>query len=404
MRVANSLMQWALDMCFAGLCITTQTDYNIIKQCPLREKIDVLHTFIMFVLQFSFIVLLMTASLQVFLPMQTALMISAVISASVVMLEIRMISSIWTPKGILSEGVRLKDIGLIAFRLVIAFIFATAYAIPAELYLFSNDIDRQAKNFNNQKNQGLYDFFQEKLSEKKQLKEELTQQLANERATTHALEEKRSTLVNDSLRPLELEEIELKRLLEVEKQGLEGRPEGEGSKYKEYFNKWTAKSEQIALANLSKEKIESAIADRQTSIDRLAGNLDALKLEIISFDSRKLAASHPDYEDDIPNGLSARFRLLQSLKNDPVDGSTFVFFSWIIKIVMITLELLPLIAKLVFSPASIYSERLASQTRCEVAKLRVDTALEIQSATEKMEKKPGFGELKVIYADSAAEN
>ena len=43
----------------------------------------------------------------------------------------------------------------------------------------------------------------------------------------------------------------------------------------------------------------------------------------------------------------------QELKNDPKDGATITLFSWMTKFLVIFLEIVPVVAKMFFSPPSV---------------------------------------------------
>ncbi|WP_290575881.1 DUF4407 domain-containing protein [Ketobacter sp.] len=371
--------------CFALVCTTTLTDYDLMKECPKREKDAVFHNLIIFILQFIFIFTLMSATLHIFLDLLPAMLLSGVISLSVVMMEIRMISSIWNQHGVLADRFQFKDLGLLLIRLSLAFVFATAYAISAELYVFGTDIDLLAKQKNDHRNVSLIEYYENQKQEKKAYMEKNEHSLKTIQEEINQLKDQIS-LIDVDLNSLANQKIELGRLMKVEELGLEGRPAGKSLKYLEYANNYQSVVEKIEKQQFAKDHLENELTRLTQKYEALSEQLETENRAMIEFDPRLLAAQHRDFEATIPNGLSARFRLLQELKRDPVNGSSYVYFSWVIKIVMMTLELLPLLTKFFFSSASLYLERLLSQTRIQAAELRYKTRKAIDKSFEKVDK------------------
>src|SRR5262249_3554930 len=66
----------------------------------------------------------------------------------------------------------------------------------------------------------------------------------------------------------------------------------------------------------------------------------------------------------------ARMRVYQELKNDPRDGATIVWFSWMTKLLVIFLEVVPVVAKMFFSPPSAYAARIQAQVEREMVRAR----------------------------------
>lgn len=372
MNFIKAIYYKTLDFVLLLMCMVTLTDFDLLKTCPKREKIAVAHTLLVFVLQLIFIFTLMYATLDIFLSSHAAQGLSALIAASVVLMEIKMISSIWTPQGILAEGFGLKGVVMLAARGAIAFILATAYAISVEIYIFGDDIDARAKHNNQLENAHLVEFYQQKLENKQSLLNDLESKIQR---LDNRMESKKAEVqpLNSNLNALHLERIELKRLLEVEEKGLEGRPAGKQVKYWEYFNKLSSIEDQIALAEKEKEKLMAQLQPQLDELDNFKRRRDSLQDEIMAFDPNLLPASHPNFASYIPTGLAARYRLLSELKNDPIEGATVVQFSIIVKLVMMTLEMMPLLIKIFFTSASIYTEKLAEQTRISAAACRINT-------------------------------
>ena len=85
---------------------------------------------------------------------------------------------------------------------------------------------------------------------------------------------------------------------------------------------------------------------------------EATRLERAA-DVREKALAGPDYQKLRDDPL-ARMTAYQALKTDPKDGETITLFSWMTKALIIFLEIVPVIAKLFFSPPSVYAARIQS--------------------------------------------
>ena len=84
--------------------------------------------------------------------------------------------------------------------------------------------------------------------------------------------------------------------------------------------------------------------------------LEAARLaKIAEFRNQALAAS--DFQKLKDDPLS-RMTAYQELKNDPKDGATITLFSWMTKFLVIFLEIVPVVAKMFFSPPSVYAARI----------------------------------------------
>ena len=84
--------------------------------------------------------------------------------------------------------------------------------------------------------------------------------------------------------------------------------------------------------------------------------LEAARLaKVAEFRSQALAAS--DFQKLKDDPLS-RMTAYQELKSDPKDGATITLFSWMTKFLVIFLEIVPVVAKLFFSPPSVYAARI----------------------------------------------
>ena len=104
----------------------------------------------------------------------------------------------------------------------------------------------------------------------------------------------------------------------------------------------------------------------QAQVEAARNNLKELEASLLprvdDFRQKALAAS--DFQKQKDDPLS-RMTAYQELKNDPKDGATITLFSWMTKFLIIFLEIVPVVAKLFFSPPSAYAARIQAEVERE---------------------------------------
>jgi len=79
------------------------------------------------------------------------------------------------------------------------------------------------------------------------------------------------------------------------------------------------------------------------------------------------------------NDPLSRMTAYQQLHNDPKDGATITLFSWMTKVLVIFLEIVPVVAKIFFSPPSVYGALIQARVARERAKVRRESLQETSS-------------------------
>ena len=118
--------------------------------------------------------------------------------------------------------------------------------------------------------------------------------------------------------------------------------------------------------------------------DELKG-LDSSRLAKID-DFRRKALAGSDFQKQKDDPLS-RMTAYQELKNDPKDGATITQFSWMTKFLVIFLEIVPIVAKMFFSPPSVYAARIQAEVARERQKVRRGNP---ETKTEQVTLPPAF--------------
>jgi hypothetical protein len=134
------------------------------------------------------------------------------------------------------------------------------------------------------------------------------------------------------------------------------------------------------LRGQQRQLLERSAALSDQSHDAARSRRDALSVQIESarVELRGLEASRfANIEDFRGKALAAsdfrklkddplsRMTAYQQLKNDPEDGETIILFSWMTKFLVIFLEIVPVVAKMFFSPPSVYAAKIQAQVEGE---------------------------------------
>ncbi|HEY0327903.1 MAG TPA: DUF4407 domain-containing protein [Rhodopseudomonas sp.] len=130
----------------------------------------------------------------------------------------------------------------------------------------------------------------------------------------------------------------------------------------------------IAAETLAARKLEGSALDGkrnalQAQVD--AGRAEVKQMEaerlasVEQFRRKALAESYFQEKKDKVDPLT-RMAAYQELKNDPKDGGTMALFSWMTRFFIIFLEIVPVVAKIFFSPPSVYAAKIQD----EVARAR----------------------------------
>ncbi|WP_022723485.1 DUF4407 domain-containing protein, partial [Rhodopseudomonas sp. B29] len=138
-----------------------------------------------------------------------------------------------------------------------------------------------------------------------------------------------------------------------------------------------------AQAKVSADAVAAREQDRvaiKAKADALQARIDDARAELKQFEIqkavnveafRKQALAESYYQDkrDRIDPLT-RIAAYQELKNDPKDGGTMTLFSWMTRFFIIFLEIVPVVAKIFFSPPSVYAAKI--QAEVERARQRIE--------------------------------
>jgi len=128
--------------------------------------------------------------------------------------------------------------------------------------------------------------------------------------------------------------------------------------------------------------------------------LEAARLANIE-DFRRKALAASDFQKQKNDPLS-RMTAYQELKSDPKDGATITLFSWMTKFLVIFLEIVPIVAKMFFSPPSVYAAKIQAQVERERRRAMLENQqalVELQSELDRLEHRQATAD-RQVGADS----
>jgi hypothetical protein len=136
--------------------------------------------------------------------------------------------------------------------------------------------------------------------------------------------------------------------------------------------------------------LEQQIAQQELQLETLQSTRNQ-KVEQF----RANALSSPDYQKLKDDPLS-RMTAYQELKSDPKDGTTITLFSWMTKFLIIFLEVVPVVAKMFFSPPSVYAAKIQAvveQSRLNAEKDTLEREQQVvEQEIELQERKGAYDE------------
>ena len=158
----------------------------------------------------------------------------------------------------------------------------------------------------------------------------------------------------------------------------------------------TAQQQRLVADAQAQRERERAAA--QTQRDALLARVEAARGELKELEAarpakveafRREALAASDFQPQKDDPLS-RMTAYQELKSDPKDGATITLFSWMTRFLVIFLEIVPVVAKMFFSPPSVYAAKIQAEVEREreAARLlseavRVDLEAEVEREREK---------------------
>ncbi|ABD06340.1 conserved hypothetical protein [Rhodopseudomonas palustris HaA2] len=116
------------------------------------------------------------------------------------------------------------------------------------------------------------------------------------------------------------------------------------------------REQQIAGAKSKRESLQRQIDEARADLRQVEARKEA---RIDAFRREVMTNSH--FQARTKNDPLSRMTAYQEMKKDADDGSTIVLFSWMTKLFVIFLEVVPVLAKMFFAPPSGYAARVQAR-------------------------------------------
>jgi hypothetical protein len=350
------------DHIHALACALTLTNYAVLKRCSQHEYNLMYTKLASLFLQMLIIFGLSTLAFSyVFENISYTYFCSAILAVSIYTLDKYAIASdLKIDNDIVHEKwtKKLKRIALYSIRVAFSCVFALFLGTAAELRLEKSYLDKELDKQHMQMNQAVINSAEQYRKDKTVERQQLITQHSNKMNSVN------SSIVNARATKAKLEKKVTKRLAKVEYHSTEAILEEK----RRGGCKEICESHQLTAANLSR-----SITQYQVKVTKLDNEIAALKVELINYDKKLEQANNINVialvnefkQSKLDQTVKAQtpgpldyYVALQNLYEDEKVGSAAFAFSWLIKLVLITLELMPLVIHMLFTRPTDY------QTKC----------------------------------------
>lgn len=372
-------------------CFFTRTDLHVLSKSNRFDRNHVIWTAIALLLAFIIHTALWTnvASLLVTNGV-LALLAGVTIASLICTLEAAMAASDWSLAGILRQpGFDRSRVALIGGRILVAIILSYATSLTFGLWLHGPELLHRQEAERRATNAPL---IEEARREKARLHGELVQpveralaQAEAERAALRVVAEQSSREERAAWASAETAALEA----QAEYNGLD-RLKGPGPRYKDaMLREQQARAETASAhqrevqARQASLKLDRQVETLRIDLKRVSGEFEAKSLEI---DARIARDDRYELRRD---SLLSRLIAIGKIYRDPEAGDAASHLHYVTQITLICFELILLMVKIVFAPASCYQVRIIASTRLEAARINEEFARELAAL------RAGRGELHV---------
>ncbi|MGH8631713.1 MAG: hypothetical protein ACREU7_13245 [Burkholderiales bacterium] len=308
-----------------------------------------------------------------------------------------MAASDWSLAGVLRQpGFDWQRVGLVGGRILVAFILSYSTAFTFELYLHGPELVHRQETERRAANAPLIEEMQR---EKARLHGELVQpveralaQAEADRAAVHVVAEQASRDEQAGLTRANRAALEA----QAEYNGLD-RLKGPGPRYKDaLLREQQARAEAAGARQREVEalqafsRLDRRVETLRVNLKGVSGELEAKWLEI---DARVARDDRYQLRRD---SLLSRKIALNKIYRDSEEGDAAREIHLTTQVTLICFELILLMVKILFQPASCYTVRIISRTRIEAARINEALARELAAL-----RAAGRGGLHVTANDDA---
>lgn len=359
-----------IDRWMSFACLVAGTDPTVVRGANAVDRMTVGGNAVVLLLVGTLAVVVWSALFSSFLPLPVALALGLLVGAMVFMFDRAMSASDWSLTGVLRSGRAGPEFwAKVGGRAAVAMVLAVATAYGAVLVLCGGAIEDRLRQERQQRNEPIV---QEALQLKHEARERLLSPLQGEQRLIEAergrLQEvmkERETLVAQARERAARARVEAEREREG---GLRGYVQGEGPRFRDARRLEREAQDAAALA-------ATDAANMQRRFDELSVQAAAKTREL--HQAMQLAAQEeqridaqmsrdPQWTPERGDPLS-RAIALEQLRVDAHFGPAVKRLERIAMLTLMTLELMFLMIKVFFSPASLIALRLTLRTRQEAA-------------------------------------
>lgn len=360
-------------------CLITRSDYDLALESNRMDRLTIIFQAITLLLVTGIACLAWSAFWCSFLNPVVGMLLGLVVAACIFLLDQAMGASDWELAGVLRQPahavgnngrVNYHWWGRLGLRVGISMILAQATAVGVMLWMFQGAIDSH-----NQKKRVLANSAVEK--EYNTRKDELKLRLISPLEQEIALRAEESKALLNSIknateqRSEAAKQVSMARI-EAEREhegGLKNYFKGDGPLYREAKRQeaeagriGASADAEVAAAEARMHQLNQELEIKRKDLSAVNEKFSAGCREI---DNQKVADSRWERETGDP--LSRYIGLIE-IKESPKYGAAAREFSWLMNLVLVTLELIFLTIKMVFAPASVYTVRLIARTKLEAAR------------------------------------
>jgi hypothetical protein len=362
------------------LCLIAGVDYDTLARCPRTDRLWAAHLGFSLILSFFVVSAITYNAISYVAGNPTVrLLVSVIVALTVFMFDRALYQADWflqptldKPGWTLTRGLR------IAFRLGISLCISFALALFLELAIFSDTITERLQDDFRESNAALFD-------KATKFEEGLDAQIAGRRQALFDAESSLAALNSGTFHgdndPSEtqaklLQVMQQISLLEEDKNaelyGRKTRPgqtgvAGRGPAYhfaEAQIGSLRAQEAQLR-ETITAAKAENArlAASAQAEVDKLRRQLAELvssRAQAAATFRQTLVEGSSEYQKQRNDPL-ARMQAYSDLKRDPVQGRGIVIFSWLVLLFVSFLEVVPVAAKMLFCPPSVYGSIIKAE-------------------------------------------
>ncbi len=373
-------------------CIITRSDQDLANQSNGFDWATIHATAVVLVSAFVLATVAWYAFFATFMNALPSLALGLFCGLLVFMFDQALAASDWELAGVLATSNPPSQYWFkMAARVAVALLLAQATAVGATMALFHDAIDDRLQQNRVLANVAVQD-------EYRQAKEELRgRSLDPLTARLKQIDEDRSRAlrIDEAARATRAQARDRAASARVEAGreltgGLDGYIAGAGPRHQEALR-------QEAEANTAEAAAATEFEQAAATLGRVEQERANLLKELAAAELRhreEAAALDGAMEADaryipVRNDPLLRYAALAQIKDDPVTGPAARSFSHLMNLVLVTFELMVLLIKVVFAPASVYTVRLIARTRAEAAAVAAEYALTLDKIRDDT-KRPGL--------------